>query len=204
MNEMKLVVLERDETGSGGAKRTRNEGFVPAVLYGKDNDGQPVKIEASNLRRLISRMGSSAIFNAEYNGETKLMLLKEIQTEPVGGTLMHADLLEIDANQTITTTVPLVAVGAEGLAGGAILQQILNEVAISCLPKYVPKTIEFSVAGMGPGQTVHVSDLDIDGNIEVITDPGELVATIVEPRAVVEDEAAEETEETAEEAADEE
>ncbi|MDI6707423.1 MAG: 50S ribosomal protein L25 [Bacillota bacterium] len=199
MNEIKLVVLERDETGSGGAKRTRNEGFVPAVLYGKDNDGQPVKIEAASLRKLISRMGSSAIFNAEYNGETKLMLLKEIQSEPISGNLIHADLLEIDANQTITTTVPLVAVGVEGLAGGVIMQQILNEISISCLPKYVPKMIEFNVAGMEPGQVVHVSDLDIDGNIEVVTAPGEVVATIAETRAVAEDE---ETEETAEEAAE--
>lgn len=198
MSEIRLVVLERNETGSGGAKRTRNKGFIPAVLYGKENNGQPVKVEASSLRKLIGRMGSSAIFNAEFGGKTRLMLLKEVQTEPVSGEVVHVDLQEIDADQTITTSVPLIAVGIEKLPGGAILQQLLNEVEISCLPRYVPKAIEFDVAGMTPGQAVHISDLKMDGNIEILTEPDEVIATITEARVVAEAEEEQEAAETPE------
>jgi large subunit ribosomal protein L25 len=84
----------------------------------RDNQGQPVKVEASALRRIISRMGSSAIFDAEYNGKPRLIMLKEVQSEPVGGNVLHVDLFEISADETVTTTVPLVAVGIEGITGG--------------------------------------------------------------------------------------
>jgi large subunit ribosomal protein L25 len=204
MSDTKLKVLEREETGTSGAKKTRYEGFIPGVLYGRDNQGQPVKIEASSLRRLINRMGSSAIFDAEYNGESKLILLKEVQNEPVSGRIMHIDLFEISADEAITTTVPLVAVGVDGIAGAGVLQQMMNELEISCLPKFVPKSIEFNVSGMHTGQALHVSDLEIEEEIEVLTPPGEMVANIIEPKGIVEEEGeAEEVEaEEGEEGAD--
>jgi large subunit ribosomal protein L25 len=193
MNDTRLKILDRQEKGSSGAKRTRSEGFVPGVLYGKDNQGQPVKVEASAIRRIISRMGSSAIFDAEYNGKPRLIMLKEVQSEPVGGNVLHVDLFEISADETVTTTVPLVAVGAEGITGGGVLQQMMNEVQVSCLPRAVPKAIEFDVSGMHPGQALYVSDLKVGDEIEILTPPDEMVANIIEPRTGVEE--AEETEE---------
>ena len=187
MNDTRLKILDRQEKGSSGAKRTRSEGFVPGVLYGKDNQGQPVKVEASALRKIISRMGSSAIFDAKYRGKPRLIMLKEIQNEPVSGNVLHVDLFEISADETIATTVPLVAVGIEGITGGGVLQQVMNELQISCLPKYVPKLIEFDVSGMHAGQALHVSDLEVQNEIEVLTPPDEMVANIIEPKAVVEE-----------------
>ncbi len=192
MSDTRLVVLEREEKGTGGAKRTRSEGFIPGVLYGRKNQGQPVKIEASSLRKLISRKGTNAIFDADYNKQSKLILLKEVQNEPVSGQIVHVDLFEINADEAITTTVPLVAVGIEGITGGAILQQVLNELQISCLPKYVPKSIEFDVSGMHTGQALHVSDLKIEGDIEVLTPAGEMVANVIEPRGMPEEKEEEE------------
>ena len=193
MSDTRLKILDREEKGSSGAKRTRDEGFIPGVLYGRDNQGQPVKVEASALRRIISRMGSSAIFDAEYNGKPRLIMLKEVQNEPVSGNVIHVDLFEISADESVTTTVPLVAVGVEGIAGGGILQQMMSEVQISCLPRFVPKHIEFDVSGMHPGQALHVSDLKVGDEIEILTPPDEMVANIIEPKA-----GAEETEEAVE------
>jgi large subunit ribosomal protein L25 len=188
MNDMQLVILDREETGSSGAKRTRNQGFVPGVLYGKGHDGQPIKVDASGLNRMISRRGSNAIFNADYQAKKRLMMLKEVQTEPVSGSVVHVDLQEIDANQTVTAVVPLVAVGIGQLAGGAILQQVVNEVEVECLPRYLPKVLEFDVAGMEPGQSVQISDIKVDENVRLLAEPSETVATTTEPKAVVEDE----------------
>ncbi len=196
MNDTRLKILDREEKGSSGVKRTRNEGYVPGVLYGRDNQGQPVKVEASALRKIISRMGSSAIFDAEYNGKPRLIMLKEVQNEPVGGDVLHVDLFEISADETVTTTVPLVAVGIEGITGGGILQQTMNEVQVSCLPRAVPKAIEFDVSGMHPGQALYVSDLKVGDEIEILTPPDEMVANIIEPRTGAEE--TEETEETEE------
>jgi len=188
MEQMKIQILNREHTGSGGAKRTRKEGFVPGVIYGKENSGQPVKLDVSSLRRLISKMGSNAIFNADYRDKIRLTLLKEVQTEPVSGDLLHVDLLEIDADQTITTHVSLAATGADKLSSGGVLQQLLNEVEINCLPMNVPKVIEFDVSGMAPGQSVHVSDLKVDDNVEIVNDPDESVAAVTEIRVLAEDE----------------
>ena len=199
MSDTRLKILDREEKGSIGVKKTRSEGFVPGVLYGRDNQGQPVKVEASALRRIISRMGSSAIFDAEYNGKARLIMLKEVQSEPVGGNVLHVDLFEISADETVTTIVPLVAIGIEGITGGGILQQVMNEVQISCLPRAVPKVIEFDVSGMHPGQALYVADLKVGDEIEILTPPDEMVANITEPRASVEEtEEAEEEGEVAE------
>lgn len=195
MSDTRLTILEREQTGSSGAKKTRNEGFIPGVLYGRDNQGQPVKIEASRLKRLINRMGSSAIFDAEYREEPKLILLKEVQNEPVSGQIVHIDLFEISADEAITTTVPLVAVGVEGIVGAGVLQQMLNELEISCLPRLVPASIEFDVAGMHTGQALHVSDLKVEGDIEILTPAEEMVANIIEPQGIVEETEEEEGEE---------
>jgi len=201
MDDTRLKILDREGKGTGGAKKTRNEGFVPGVLYGRDNQGQPVKIDASALRRIISRMGSSAIFDAEYGGKPRLIMLKEVQNEPVSGRVLHVDLFEISADEAITTTVPLVAVGIEGIVGGGMLQQMMNELQISCLPKFVPKSIEYDVSGMHTGQALYVSDLKVGDEIEVLTPAEEMVANIIEPKSVVEESEGEEAEEAKEGAA---
>lgn len=199
MDDAKLNIIDREEGGTGGAKRIRRKGFVPGVLYGKGNWGQPVKVEASGLRRIISRMGSNAIFDAGYNGELRLIMLKEVQNEPVSGKVLHVDLFEISADEAIATTVPLVAVGIEGIAGGGVLQQMMNELQVSCLPKAVPKLIEFDVNGMHTGQALYVSDLKFEGEIEILDPLEEMVANIIEPKGIIEEEEKEEeTEEGAE------
>lgn len=198
MDDTKLEILDRTKLGTGGAKKTRYEGFVPGVLYGRDNQGQSVKVEASNLRRIISRMGSSAIFDAEYDNKPRLIMLKEVQNEPVSGEVLHVDLFEISADEAIATTVPLMAVGIEGVVGGGVLQQMMNELQVSCLPKFVPKLIEFDVAGMHTGQALYVSDLKIEEEVEVLDDVDEMVANIIEPRGIMEEEEEEELEEGAE------
>lgn len=186
MSEMKLVILDRDHTGSGGARRTRKEGFIPGVMYGKDILVQPIKVNASELRRIVSKKGIAAIFNAVYKDMDRLVLLKEVQTEPMTGEILHIDIQQIDENQKITATVPLVAVGVEKIPAGGILQQLINEVEISCLPKDVPKAIEFDVAGMTPGQQLHISDLNVADGIEILDDPNEAIAIITEARVTEE------------------
>ncbi|MDD4706785.1 MAG: 50S ribosomal protein L25 [Firmicutes bacterium] len=202
MSDTKLAVLDREAKGTGGAKRTRNEGFVPGVLYGRDNQGQPVKIEASALRKIISRMGSSAIFDAEYDGEPKLIMLKEVQNEPVSGEVLHVDLFEISADEAIITTVPLVAVGVDGITGGGMLQQMMSELQVSCLPKFVPNSIEFDVSGIQIGQALYVSDLKFEGDIEVLNSPEEMVANVIEPKGIDEETEEEEEEEEGAETAE--
>jgi large subunit ribosomal protein L25 len=202
MSDMQLVILDREETGSGGAKRTRGQGFVPGVLYGKGHNGQPIKVDASGLNRLISRKGSNAIFNADYKNMSRLVMLKEVQTEPVSGNVVHVDLHEIDANQTVKAVVPLVAVGADRLSGGAILQQLVNEVEVECLPKYLPKVLEFDVTGMGPGQSVQVSDIKADKNVHLLAEPTDTVAVTAEPKAIAEEGEQEEDGDAAEGPAD--
>jgi large subunit ribosomal protein L25 len=125
-------------------------------------------------------------------------MLKEVQNEPVSGRVLHVDLFEISADEAITTTVPLVAVGIEGITGGGILQQMMNELQISCLPKFVPKSIEYDVSGMHTGQALYVSDLKVGDEIEVLTPAEEMVANIIEPKGVVEESEGEEAEEAEE------
>ncbi len=195
MEDTKLKILDRDEKGTSAARNTRREGFVPGVLYGMENLSQPVKVENASLKRIISRMGSSAIFDAEYDREPKLIMLKEVQNEPVSGEILHVDLFEISADEAIATAVPLSAVGIEGIGEGGVLQQMMNELQISCLPRFVPNMIEFDVAGLHIGDAVYVSDLKLGEEVEVLDDLEDMVANIIEPKEIIEEEEEEEDEE---------
>ncbi len=194
MEDTRLEILNRSRKGTGAAKETRRGGFVPGVLYGMENPGQPVKVENAKLRKIIGRMGSSAIFDAKYEDEPKLIMLKEVQNEPVTGEVLHVDLFEISADEAIATSVPLTIIGIEGIGEGGVLQQMMNELQISCLPRLVPNTIEFDVAGLHIGEAVYVSDLKLEDEIEILDALDAMVANVIEPREIIEEEEIEDEE----------
>jgi large subunit ribosomal protein L25 len=196
-----LKALRRNGAGKSVARKMRQAGQTPAVLYGGDEE--PVHLglntrDADYLFRSISV--ENTIVNLEVEGEKGSVqtLVREIQTHPWKETLLHVDFLRIQKGVAVDVEIPLQLVGTpEGvrLEGGSV-EQIIYEIPIRCIPSKIPEVIEVDVSGLNVGDVIHVSDVEFDKDIEVTIAQERTICSVAAPKAeeevVVEDEAEEE------------
>ncbi|MDC0160670.1 50S ribosomal protein L25 [Gemmatimonadales bacterium] len=195
-----LKALRRNGAGKSVARKMRQAGQTPAVLYGGDEE--PVHLglntrDADYLFRSISV--ENTIVNLEVEGEKGSVqtLVREIQTHPWKETLLHVDFLRIQKGVAVDVEIPLQLVGTpEGvrLEGGSV-EQIIYEIPIRCIPSKIPEVIEVDVSGLNVGDVIHVSDVEFDKDIEVTIAQERTICSVAAPKAeeeVVEEEAEEE------------
>jgi large subunit ribosomal protein L25 len=183
MAEVQLQAGKRVANGKGAARQARMAGKVPAIVYGRGLD--PVSIEVDR-RSFVSALNTDAGMNVllaiQIDGDSVLALTKDLQMDPVAGTVLHADFIRVDLSQNMEVSVPVHTVGeAPGVKEGGILDQTLHEVTISVRPDQVPESIEADISALNIGDTLRVADLLQEGRFEVITDAEENVLTITAP-----------------------
>ena len=198
MSEARLTAELRRETGKGPAGRFRRDGLLPAVVYGLGEDAQSVTVSSRELQHiLMGGAGANTLITLKVDGAEQLALPREIQRDPVRGSLLHVDFVRVRADQTVTADVPLHLVGdAEGVGMGGILEQALFTLTIEALPRDIPNSIEHDVSALEIGDQLRVSELTLPAGVATQVDGEELVAQVVAPRV------AEEAEEGAEEGAE--
>ncbi|HVM58258.1 MAG TPA: 50S ribosomal protein L25 [Gaiellaceae bacterium] len=192
----KLVVAQRDRTGSRETRRLRREGLVPGVLYG---NGDPVAISVAEreLRRALTGEGGlHAILDVEIDGagKTHPSILKDYQVDKIRGGVTHVDLQEVRLDQTIHASVTVQLVGGEdapGVREGGVLQQQLRELSVEALPLEVPPAIELDVSGLAIGEALRVSDVTVPEGVKLLDDPETVLASVTAPTRAIEVEAAE-------------
>jgi large subunit ribosomal protein L25 len=194
---MEKVVLKaecRTETGKGVARKLRRQNMMPAVLYGEGRC-MPITLSRRELLRVIgSGVGERSLITLELTGdrgkkETRHSIIKEYQTDPVSKELLHVDFLEISLKKKIRMTIPIIIINeAAGVKKGGIMQQQMREVEIECLPTEIPEGIEVDVSSLDIGHSIHVSDLTLKEGLKILSDPQDVVLTILAP--VIEEEAA--------------
>lgn len=205
MKQVDLKVKERDSFGGPEARRLRRQGWVPGVLYGGGNDSMPLQVEEKELRQAMGRERGNVILNLAFEGKKKsqLAMLKEYQSDPVTGTLLHLDFIEIKMDQPIDSTVHIELIGqAQGVRDGGIMDHALRELHIRSLPTDIPASISCEVEGLTIGDSVRVADLQAPAGVEILDDPETLVAAVMAPKIVVEEVPEEEIEAEAEEGAE--
>jgi large subunit ribosomal protein L25 len=191
VGENALAAEARTEAGSGIARKLRAEGRLPGVLYGKGRESRAISVDARALQQLLhaSGAGLNTLIDLQLDGAEQVVLVKELQREPVRGAYLHADFYAVDLTRTVEVSVPLHFVGkARGIEYGGILDHPLREVVLECLPRAIPEHIEVDVSGLDMGQSLHVRDLVLPEGVTMQSDPDLAVATVVAPR--VEEEAA--------------
>ena len=181
------------DNGKASVKQLREQGIVPGVLYGRDRDTVSIKADAKEVEDVL---GGNAIIDLTLDdGSTQPIMVKEVQRDVITRDLLHIDLYQIALDEELIVEVPVEVVGqAEGEREGGLLNQILREVEIECLPTDIPEKIEVDVTELGIGDSVDVSDLDVGEDIEVKVDSSETVATVVLPDELDEEEEEEEEE----------
>jgi len=177
-----LEAQPREAGTKNHARRVRREGKIPAVVYGAGKDSLPVTVDPRQVTRILnSQTGHNTIFDLALNGgeQTKAMIV-DWQYEPIKGRLLHIDLQRIAMDKVLTVSVPIALMGeAAGVKQeGGIMEQMLREVEIECLPADIPNAIEVDVAHLTFGKVLRVSDLPHSDKIKFITDENQPVAHV--------------------------
>ena len=183
-----LSGTRRDRLGKGGARKARAAGQIPGVLYGHGEQPVPVAVSAAEFELALRKhRGGNAIVNLAVGGGEYTALIRDVQYDPISHGILHLDFQHISLTETIEVHVPVRLVGlALGVKdGGGILEHIVREVAVRCLPTAIPPAIEVDVAALNIGDSVHVSDL-LAAGLEILSDPNATVATVVPPTVLEE------------------
>lgn len=175
MGDQSLAVEVRTDTGKGAARKLRAVGRIPAVLYGHGNASVSLSIQAKDLDTLLktSHAGLNTLIDLEGDGAVagKVVLIKELQRHSVAGTLSHADFFEIDATAKMHVSVPIKLEGTpEGVKLGGVLEHIMREIDLLCLPNAIPDSLEVDVSEMNQNESLHVSDLTLPEGVETGVD----------------------------------
>jgi large subunit ribosomal protein L25 len=175
----------RTTTGNGPARRIRMTGQIPAVLYGPKTEPVLLSVNKSDLELVFKKGGiGQVILNLviQQNGETttRPAMIKELQTHPVSRNFIHIDFYEIKMDQKITAKIPVVTTGiAKGVELGGMLQIIRRELEVECLPLAVPEFIEIDISDLDIGDSIHVGQIRIEGEIEFLEDDNYTVVTVL-------------------------
>ncbi len=193
MGENALAVDVRTGFGKGIARKLRVAKRIPAVLYGRGKTSVPLTLDPVALEHLLraSSSGLNTLIDLAVSGRDdlsgKVVIVKELQREPIRGALLHADLYEVDLTQTIEVSVPIHVVGiAVGVSLNAgILDTALREIDIECLPRAIPGAIEVDVSALDIGESIHVRDLVVPEGVTILSDPDLSIVSVVLPAAEV-------------------
>ena len=164
------------------ARRVRRAGKIPAVVYGAGKPAVPVSVDPRQVARILhSETGYNSVFDLAVDGERSKAMIVDWQYEPIKGSLLHIDLKRIAMDQKLRVNVPVELVGeAAGVKQqGGILEQIIREVEVECLPGDIPNAIELNVAELVFGMVLRVSNLPKSDKIRFVTDPDQPVAHII-------------------------
>jgi large subunit ribosomal protein L25 len=183
MAEVKLAAKKRTATGKGPARQARLAGRVPATLYG--HGIEPVSIDLDR-RELITAFhtdaGMNVLLDIEIDGGNTLAIARELQRDPVKGTLLHADFVMVDRAQEIEVEVPLHLVGeSTGVKAGGVLEQPLFTLHVRCTVTDVPDGIDADISALDIGDSLRVEDLSPDVNFTILNEPDLPIAIVAAP-----------------------
>ncbi|HEV8524577.1 MAG TPA: 50S ribosomal protein L25 [Terriglobales bacterium] len=181
---VEAVSAEVRDDGSRGkneARRLRRDGRIPAVLYGAQKPSVAIAVDPKQITRILhSETGHNTIFDLEAGGERTKAMIVDWQYDPVKGALLHVDVKRISFDERIKVKVPILLVGeAPGVKQqSGILEQVLREVEIECLPQDIPSHLDVDVSDLWSGKVIRVADLPHAAKLRFLTDANQTVAHI--------------------------
>ena len=188
--QLKINAQPRTEAGRNAVKKIKQAGLVPAVIYGAKDPARNIQIVERELARLLDHAASESVL-VEVNmqdGGSRTALIQEVQHHPVTGKVLHVDLHVVAMDELMHAELAVETTGeAAGVTtGGGVLEVILRQLEISCLPGDLPESITVDVSKLNIGDSIHVKDLTLPRGVTVLND-AELSVVSVAPPTVVEE-----------------
>ncbi len=198
MSNLVVEAEPRTELGKNANRRLRASGLIPGVIYGRSTESISVSVNPKKIFSIIhSDTGQNTIFKLELNSEKLNVLIRDLQIDPVRGHLLHADFQTIAMDETRVFEIPLDPQGeAEGVKEGGILDIVVREIEVECLPTDVPDQIQIDVSALDIGDALRVSDLTFESDkVSILSSPELVLLTVTPPKVEIEEEVVEEGEE---------
>jgi len=174
-------------TGKVATKAVRREGLVPCVLYGVHTEPVHFSVETLALRPLIFTTETYRVA-VSIDGQEYDSILKDVDFHPVTDQPTHADFLALTPGEALTMVIPVRLEGTpRGVKAGGILSQPLSELEIRALPKDIPGHVSIDVSGLEVGESLHVSELSLGGDIELLTELSRTIASVTAPKVITAD-----------------
>lgn len=171
------------------ARRVRKSGLVPATLYGAGKEPVSLSLDPKQITNILhTGAGHNTIFELQLDSENTMAMIADWQYEPIKGSMLHVDVKRIAMDKKLILKVPVAIVGESiGVkTDGGVLEQVLREIELECLPADIPNKIEVNVSDLRFGQVIRVKDLEHGGKLHFLTDEESPVVHVVQIKEVVE------------------
>jgi len=179
MEKITIKGFKREEIGKQAVKRLRREGFLPAIVYGKDVN-LPIKIPHSELKILKAHHFSETVLIEILldNSDKIECIIKDVQFHPLTEEVIHLDFMKVSLKEMVRVKVPVEIKGEENIKE-AVVEQMLWELEIEAFPLEIPEKIVVDISSLNIGDSFHVKDLNLGEKIKIVTDPEETIVTVL-------------------------
>ena len=183
----KLTIEANAREPQSVAKKLRKEGKIPGVVYGKETKSMPIEIKIKDLEKTVKTLSEGSLLitlklTDKQKSEEKIVVIREIQRDPVTDEIIHADFHAISEKEKTTFRISVRPVGiAEGVKIGGILEQKMREVTVRCLPKDMPVKFEMDVSALNIGKNLAIRDIRLPEGVEIMEDKASVILAVVAP-----------------------
>ena len=203
MQRVTFEIETRTEIGSRANARLRKSGFVPSIIFAHGEKSVSAKISERLFVQTAKNSRTSQIFTLKSGSKDldgRIVIVKEIQKHPLSGQVLHVDFQSLKEDEAITIRVPLIIKGeAVGVKlNGGILATMFHDVAVRCLPRHIPESIDVDISALDVGDSIHAREVKLPADVALADNPEETILSVVIPKAVEEEKPAEEAAATAE------
>ncbi len=178
MTEVTTVTINgkiRRDQGKKANKRTRATGWLPGIIYGHKQDPVVVALPTKEFEQALRK--GAHVLTINLDNVTEQVLVKEVQWDHLGSSMMHVDLARVDLSERVKITVQIILRGTpKGTLDGGVLEQVLAEMEVDCVVTQIPENFRVNVADLGIGQTLHLKDVPLPAGIVATGDPEQVVA----------------------------
>jgi large subunit ribosomal protein L25 len=185
LETLEIQVSAREPGSKHQARRLRREGKIPAILYGPKVQSIALELNKKEFSTRVADLEGSHLVRLKSGSTTladKVALVKEMQYHPISGDVIHADFYEVDLTARIEVSVPLHFVGkAAGVVRGGILQPIVREIQVECLPLDIPEFFNVDVGALDIGDSIHVEELPMPKGVTAVYDSNFALVTVATP-----------------------
>jgi large subunit ribosomal protein L25 len=184
-----LKAQPRAETGKAAARKLRSVGRIPAVIYGKEMDSRGLSLDLQETEYLFQRIAvENTILDLEIEGDDEAVqtLIRDIQAYPHKPGLLHVDFLRIQKGVAVEVDIPVILEGIPvGVReSGGILEQIINELRVKCIPSKIPENYTLEVTDMEVGDSFHVSDIQVEDDVDILAELDRTICSVQVPKVI--------------------
>ena len=171
-DDFDLIAELREDQGKGASRRLRHTGKVPAIIYGAGRPPRALSFDQNKvLQQLENESFYSSVLNIKVGDKSQAAILKDLQRHPAKPIIMHMDFQRIVDDEEIKMNVPLHFIGADVAIGvregGGAVSHLMNDVEVSCLPKYLPEYLEIDISELELDEMLHLSDIKLPEGVEI-------------------------------------